>query len=449
MTLVATLLAACVVCAGQAPVERSTSPLKALVDAAPLGSVLKLPAGVFDGPLVVDRAITVDGSAGTIVDSHGVGDVVIVSGEGATVRGVHARDSALGMDRESAGFAVKAAKVTIEGCQVDNCLFGISVANGDGAIIRRNSIVGADLAIARRGDAIKVFQSDGVVIESNRITDSRDLVVWFSKDAIVRDNEVVNSRYGLHFMYSHSAVIEENRLSDNSVGVFLMFSQDLTLRKNFVRGCRGPSGYALGMKDMDRATIVGNVFVANRVGVFLDNSPQEVGVWNTIEGNLFAWNDIGVLSQPSVKRNAIVGNAFVENRQQVSVNSAGSMNGNDFARDGRGNHWSDYAGYDLNGDGIGELAHAPREAFGRLVDRHPLLRILAYSPAENAIDFAARAVPVFLPAPAFSDPSPLLSPPHVEVRTSSVAGGSAMAIVGFILIAVALIALAPAWRGNS
>ena len=429
--------------------EAGDAALKSMIDGAPLGSVVALPAGVFRGPLLVDRAVTVDGSAGTTIDSHGSGDCIVITAEGAVVRGVHACGSGLGMDRESAGISVRSARVTVEHCKVDACLFGISVANASETIVRGNEIVGADLAVARRGDAIKIFQSDSVVIESNRIRDSRDLVVWFSEGAVVRDNEVINSRYGLHFMYSEGAVIEGNRLEDNSVGVFLMYSQDLTLRNNFVRGCRGPSGYALGLKDMDRATVAGNVFIANRVGVFLDNSPQEVGVWNSIEGNLFAWNDIGVLSQPSVKRNTIAGNAFVENRQQVSVNSAGSLAGNDFVRDGRGNHWSDYAGYDIDGDGIGESDHAPREAFARLVDRQPLLRILAYSPAESAIDFAARAVPVFAPEPAFVDPSPLLLPPQVSVRASTVPSGNAMAFVAASLITVAVALLAPALKGVS
>lgn len=425
--------------------QSATNDLQALINATPEGATLLLKPGTYSGGIVIDRTMTLDGNSVATIDGMGQGDCVEIRAPGVTLRNLAIKGSALGMNRENAGISIRAPRAHIESCSISDAHFGIIVTSADATVLRGNAIRGADLAIARRGDAIKVYQSESVVIEHNVIRDGRDLVIWFSSGAIIRANEVRDSRYGLHFMYSHSALIEENRLENNSVGIFLMFSNDLVLRRNLVRGSRGPSGYALGFKDMDRATVEDNVFIANRVGLFLDNSPQEAGVWNTISSNLFAWNDIGIVSQPSVKHNRIVGNSFVENRQQVSVNAGGTLKGNDLAREGKGNFWSDYGGYDIDGDGVGEIAHAPRDAFARLVDRHPDLRIFAFSPAEAALDFAARAVPVFQPEPACVDPSPLMEPVKAKRLAEASGGSRSIGLLGAGFIACSLGLLWPAW----
>ncbi len=420
--------------------------LQAIIDAAEPGSVVQLARGVYKGGAAIKKPLTLDGSLGPVIDGDRNGDCIDISAEGVTLRSLVITHGALTLDREHAGIVVRARGAVIESCTITDCLFGISVSSADSAILRGNTIVGADLDIARRGDAIKIFRSDDAVIERNTVSNGRDIVVWFSKGAQLRENEVMDSRYGLHLMYSHDAIIERNTLEDNSVGIFLMFSNDVIVQQNSITGSRGPSGYALGFKDMDRATVRDNSLVGNRVGLYLDNSPQEQGVWNLIEGNLFAWNDIGVASQPSVKRNAIIGNAFVENRTQVSVRAGGTLGGNDLARDGRGNYWSDYAGFDIDGNGIGDLTHEPRDPFARLVDRFPELRIQAFSPVESALDFAARAVPVFLPKPACTDPNPLMVSPNV---TAGLAGRTAswpMAVLGSACIGLAVVMTRSGWR---
>ncbi len=420
--------------------------LQAIVDTAEPGSVIQLPRGTYEGGAIIKKPLTLDGSLGAVIDGARKGDCIDVSAEGVTLRNLVITNSALGLDREHAGVVVHARGAVIESCTITECLFGISVASSDAAVLNGNTIVGADLDVARRGDAIKVFRSDDAIIERNRVSKGRDIVVWFSKGAHLRENDVRSSRYGLHLMYSHDAIIDRNRLEDNSVGIFLMFSNDVVVTQNTITGSRGPSGYALGFKDMDRATVRDNALVGNRVGLYLDNSPQEQGVWNVIEGNLFAWNDIGVASQPSVKRNAILGNAFIENRTQVSVRAGGSMAGNDLARDGRGNYWSDYAGFDLDADGIGDLAHEPRDAFARLVDRFPELRIQSFSPVESALDFAARAVPVFLPKPACNDPKPLMVSPTIKAGVPGASAPWPMAALGIACVGLAAIMTRPGWR---
>jgi nitrous oxidase accessory protein len=269
------------------------------------------------------------------------------------------------------------------------------------------------------------------------------VVVWFSSGVQLRRNTVTGSRYGMHFMYTDGNVLEENVLEDNSVGAFLMYSRDLSVRRNVFARNRGPSGYGLGLKDMERIVAEDNLFLGNRVGAYLDNSPHGAGVFDDFRRNVFASNDIGLAFLPNVKRNRFTENTFVENLQQVAVIGSGDFSGNDFAAGGRGNFWSDYRGYDLDGDGLGDLPYRGLSIFENLMEREPRLRLFLHSPAQHAVDLAARAFPVFEPRCRVTDEAPLMRPvPGPAAGTAGSAGSMWGAAFG--LLAAAGCALAAA-----
>ena len=61
-------------------------------------------------------------------------------------------------------------------------------------------------------------------------------------------------------MYANDVTLEDNVLSDNSVGIYLMYGRKFTLRGNKLLRNRGPSGYGLGLKEVDVYTVERNVF---------------------------------------------------------------------------------------------------------------------------------------------------------------------------------------------
>ncbi|MHC4142377.1 MAG: NosD domain-containing protein, partial [Planctomycetota bacterium] len=262
---------------------------------------------------------------------------------------------------------------------------------------------------------IRIWQSHRTLIEDNVMRDSRDAVMWFSDGVHLRNNRITNGRYGLHFMYSDGNLIEDNHLEGNSVGAFLMYSKGLILRRNVFARNRGPSGFGVGLKDMDNTTAEDNLFLGNRIGLHLDASPSSVRVTDTYTRNIFAFNDIGIAFLPAVKRNRFHDNGFVDNLEQVAVLGGGRFSGNDFTVDGRGNFWSDYRGYDLDGDGVGDLAYRSESLFENLMDREPKLRLFQFSPAQQAVEMAARAFPMVMPQPKLSDEAPLMTPVEAAI----------------------------------
>ncbi len=392
----------------------------AIRDAQP-GQIIRVPPGVYPTPLVIDRPVVLVAEGDVLLDGRGQGDLLRIEAPDVTVRGLRLRGTGDSLDRENAGIVVAAPRARVEQNTLEDVLVGILLRNADESILRGNRISGKPLDPGRRGDGVRLWNSHHCLIEANQISGVRDVVIWYSRGTRIAGNRVTAGRYGLHFMYAHDGVIEDNRLSDNSVGVFLMYSREIVLRRNLIAHNRGPSGYGLGLKDMDAVTAEENVLLANRVGIYLDNSPQRADSPGRLHRNVLAFNDIGLAFLPSVRHNRFSENSFIENVEQIAILGGGELLGNDFAPHGTGNYWSDYAGFDADADGVGDVPYRAMSLFESLIDREPKLRLLLYSPVQQALDLAARALPVVRPAPKITDPAPRMRPiePNLELHQAA------------------------------
>ncbi len=416
---------------------QSTNLIAALIDGAAEGATVLVPPGVYTGPLQIRKAVTLDGGGAAIIDGGGEGTVVEILAGGVTFRGFTVRASGTNVERESAAIRAETGPVTIEDNRVEDALFGIDLRSAADSLVRRNHVRGKRLEPGRRGDGIRLWWCPGCVVEDNNVRLSRDMVFWYSEGVMVRRNRVEESRYGLHFMYSHETHVTGNTLAGNSVGIYLMYSNGVTLEGNTIVRNRGASGYGIGLKDCDRIIVRGNAILANRVGVYLDNSPSSVDSTGLIAGNMIGFNEMGMLVTPNTHDNVLTGNSFVENEEQAAMNGRGDLTRNRYSRDGVGNFWSDYAGFDLDGDGIGDLVYESRSLFENMLAIEPNLRVFVHSPAQQAVEFTARALPGIRPAPKFVDEFPLAQAPIIEVDSFDSANaqgaGMAMAALGVML----------------
>jgi nitrous oxidase accessory protein len=371
--------------------------------------VIEVRGGVYPGPLVVEKSVTLAGVDWPVIDNGGRGTVVTLAAPGIVFRGFEVRGSGTEPDRDHAGIAVTAPTVVVENNHVQDVLFGVFVAQADDVVVRSNDITSkAEFDSGRKGDGIRLWYSARVTVEGNHVHEARDVVLWYAEEVNVRHNLIERGRYGVHLMYSNNARVEHNQLLDNSVGLYAMYSRGVVLRANDLRRHRGPSGYALGFKDTDDITVADNLLADNRAGIFLDGTPFNPQSYARFTGNVVAANDVGVVLLPAVRGNQFTDNAFWENVQQVSVQGgAASVSAQN---EWRGNYWSDYAGFDATGDGVGDVPYRADHVFESLTDREPVLRALIYSPASQAVEFAASAFPIFKPQPRLVDPAPRMEP---------------------------------------
>lgn len=391
--------------------------------AAQDGDTIEVRGGTYAGNLEINKAVILEGipdsvsSQLPILDAGGRGTVVTINAPDVTVRGFEIRNSGSEPDQDHAGITVNAPRALIEHNRLDEVLFGIFVAQGADTIVRGNDITSqARYESGRKGDGIRLWYSPRVTIENNRVHATRDLVIWYSHGVQIVNNLIRDGRYGVHLMYSDDSLIANNHLLDNSVGIYAMYSKRVRLNDNDVRGQRGPSGYALGFKDADEISVENNLLVENRGGIFLDGTPFTPNSFARFENNILAFNDIAVTVMPAVKGVEFTHNTFWENIEQMSVNGGG---GSPDANSWRSNFWSDYAGLDADGDGLGDTPYVAEKFFENMTDREPMLRALLYSPAAQAVEFAAASFPIVKPRPKFTDPAPLLTPASLPAITQS------------------------------
>ncbi|MEZ4672223.1 MAG: nitrous oxide reductase family maturation protein NosD [Anaerolineae bacterium] len=430
--------------------------IDAALAAASPGDVIEVHEGVYTAPLIIEKSVSLVGVGQPVIDGQGTGSLVIITVPDVQFEGFIVRNSGTNINHEDTAIVIQAPRVTVANNTIEDVLFGIYFADAGEGTAHHNIVRCLDRELGLRGDGIRVWYSNNVTISENDVATCRDTLIWYAQNITVKNNTVQDSRYGLHFMYSSHAVVENNTFEGNSVGSYLMYSQHLTMTGNHMMWNRGPSGYGIALKDMDYVTLQDNVLVGNRTGLYIDNSPALYDINNTVTGNFFGYNDMGIAALPSTTRNIFQSNTFLENNQQVSVQGRGNLLGNTWQQDGIGNYWSDYVGYDGDGDGIGDMPYRAEKLFENLSDSEPILRLFTFSPASQAIDFAASAFPSLRPDPKVIDESPRMH----YIMPAGIAASSQSVSLPFLAATLLLLGMGVAicivplrgyrlWRGST
>ncbi len=415
--------------------------LQERIAAAAPGDAVIVDGGVFREQVVIDKPLSLIGRNWPVIDGDGQGDVVTIAADDVTITGFVIRGTSHSMSLEPA--AVKADgvdRLTVRNNRIFDAHFGIHLTGSVGSTIENNVLdTGANVPIERRGHGVYLWRVTESVVHGNVIRHAADGIhLEFSEDNGIGANHVTDSRYALHFMYSHHNRIVGNRFENNLAGAVVMFSHDVLLKDNELSGNRrGATGAGLLLKDVDNLFAEGNRLLRNKYGMTVEGTPQSVGATAVFNRNLFALNDTGI----AVMSNApitFVENAMIDNTVQVkalggelasrvlSTHGGGLPAGTDgslerpaeppkgavWAVDGRGNYWSDYRGYDANGDGVGDRPYEPRPPFAGRLERDDDLRVFQFTLAQRAIDVASDLFPLYRYRPVITDEGPLMRPPE-------------------------------------
>lgn len=390
----------------------STDALKSALERASVGSSICAEAGRYEGPFSVPAGVTLWGPRDAVLfGKRGGGTIIRLAGANARLVGLTIDGSAGRYAAMDGAVLITGDGAEVRGVRVHNAVFGIMAEQ-----VKRIRIIGNEVRgeggefIGMRGDGIRLWETYDSIVSGNLMEDSRDLVVWHSSRNEVRGNTVRRSRYGTHFMYSHDNVAEDNRFEANEVGVFGMFSRHLTLKRNLFADAQGAAGIGLGLKESGNVTAISNTFIHNTTGIFLDSSPLQLDEHNVFEDNVLRLSDSAITFQSSGARNRFTANSFKDNQTQVRVEGGGDAM--EVAWDG--NHFDDYRGYDLNDDGVGDVAYELRDLGDDLVSRHPELALFRGSPTLGLVTAAGELIPLFAPKTLLKDPAPRVQSRPVE-----------------------------------
>ncbi len=399
-------------CPSSLPGSTQEQDLQSLIDATPAGGTLRVPAGMYAGPIVIRRSMTLAGDGWPVIDGGGAGSVVTLEGDGIALRGFVIRNSGRNVTEEAAGVKASGTNHRIEGNELRDVYFGVHVSGGSGHVIEGNVVAPGEKHGARPGHGISIWNSAGVRVAGNTIREARDGVyLSFTKNVLVTGNTVTACRYGLHSMYSEQARFLDNRLTANLLGSALMNSDRLELRGNRIEQHReGAAAYGILLKDIGDLVAEDNIIAANRVGLYAEGVPDRPSREAILRRNVFAGNDVAIALQANAAL-TFTGNRIAENLTDVRALGSRLSPATRWSRDGVGNAWSQYRGFDRDGDGIGDLVFRMDGSADALAGGNGLVRAYLYTPAHLALEAAVRMFPLFRRPPVLLDEHPLMQWP--------------------------------------
>ena len=355
------------------------------------GDVLRLAPGDYAGPIVLQKALTLDGGGHAALHGNETGSVITVTAEDVAVRGLRITGS--GSNHETIDSGIQLIKTAHRAIIEDNTLignlYGIDIHGGKDARVTGNVIEGRrDRLMNRRGNGVYVWNAPGAQVIGNRVRWGRDgIFVNSSKRNVFSKNEFRDLRFAVHYMYADDTEVSNNLSVGNHLGYAVMFSTRVRVTGNASINDRD---HGLMLNYANHSVISGNLVRGGpEKCAFLYNSHK-----NAFENNRFERCDIGIHFTAGSDRNKITGNAFIGNRTQVKYIST---TWDEWSVGGRGNYWSDFAAYDLNGDGTADVPYRPNDSMDHVLWTQPSAKLLLGSPAVQLVRWSQSAFPALLP----------------------------------------------------
>lgn len=381
--------------------------IAAVIATAAAGDVLLIERGRYEENLLIDKPLTLRGINRPTIAGGLQGDTIRITAQDVVLEGLIVTDSGADRIAQNAGIYIQpgAHRAKVLNCVLAYNLFGMWIEKANDVEIRGNNITGKrDHASIFRGNGIQLYNTTGAQIIDNEISFTRDaLYVDVSHRAVFRNNHLHHARYGTHYMNSYHNVWENNNTHHNRGGLALMESRDQVVRNN---RAWANSDHGIMLRTLQNSVVEDNVVAGNQRGFFVYNAQ-----FNRFHNNQIIDNHVGVHLWAGSVDNSVEDNDFIANRVQIRyVSNRDTSWGEE-----RGNYWSNYLGWDRDGDGLGDIPYEANDMVDRLSWRYPMMKLLLSSPSLQSLRLIARQFPL-LRAPSVVDPKPHMRPLHDNWR---------------------------------
>jgi len=375
--------------------------IQAAIERAAPGDTIEIERARYVENLLIAKPLTLRGLQRPTISGDLKGDTIRVTSHDVTLDGLIVTDSGDSLRDQNAGIYLfpGAHRAVVRNCDLASNLFGLWIEKADDVRIENNLITGKrEYQSSQRGNGIQLYNTHRAQIIGNNISFVRDaLYVDVSHNALFRGNRLHHSRYGTHYMNAYDNVWEDNDTWMNRGGLALMEVRRITVRNN---RAWANSDHGIMLRTIQDSLVENNVVAGNQRGFFIYDAE-----YNVLRGNSVINNVVGVHLWAGSKNNEVDGNDFIANREQVRYVGA-----RDMPWGGRqGNHWSNYLGWDRNGDGLGDVPYEANDLVDRLSWQHPMMKLLLASPAVQTLRLVGQQFPL-LRAPSVVDRQPRMQP---------------------------------------
>lgn len=339
--------------------------------------------------IVIDKPLTITGDKNVMINGEEKGYIFKIFADSVTIKGFTLKNVGRSFTKDYAAIYISKSKYfTLENLLIKNVFFGLLIEKSKFGTIKNNHIFSNAKVEASSGNGIHLWHSSNVLIEKNEVHNLRDGIYFefVTESKVIHNNSYNNLRYGLHFMFSNDDEYHDNRFNNNGSGVAVMFSKNIKMSNNKFSKNWGSASYGLLLKEIYDAEIINNTFEENTIGIKIEGSTRINYKFNNFIRNGWAIKIAGACYSNIFNKNNFLHNSF-----DISYNS--KLNNNEF----NNNYWSDYTGYDLDKDGIGDVPYRPVKLFSYIVNKTPETVILLRSLFVDIINFSEKVSPAFTP----------------------------------------------------
>jgi len=336
--------------------------IQGAIDAASPGDTINVSSGTYYELLDIGKSLTLQGEDRdtTIIDGNGTGNVVSVFANNVVISGFTIRNSS----SFGCGIYLSGSSNAFRGNIFENCLTSVRL------VFSSDNNVSGNIIKSSYDNGIYLWNSPNNVISANNITDSGaiDIEVRDNSDNnLFERNILTNSKtWGIYVRSSFDNIFCENVISNGQGGVVILdSSSNNTFSENTIEN---NSEYGIQIGSSSYNAFSENTIRNNKLGIHLWSSHGNTFIKNTITNNTSG------IDLSSSNNNTLYHNNFVNNPAQVTLYN--SLNTWDNGVEG--NYWNDYAGQDLDGNGIGDT-NLPHQG----VDYFPLMNPWGVAPLFN------------------------------------------------------------------
>jgi nitrous oxidase accessory protein len=371
------------------------------IDRAKAGDTVEVARGVYPVHLVITKPLHLKGLNRPTLDGENIGDVIRIKSPDVTIEGFIISNSGADLTAQNAGIYLEPGsdRAIVHNNTINYTLFGLWIEKVKDIQVIANNITGKrDLASAQRGNGIQLYNSRGAKIINNHVSFTRDgIYVDVSDHALFQGNRLHHLRYGSHYMNSNFNVWENNDSYLNRGGLALMEVRNQTVRNN---RAWGNSDHGIMLRTIVDSVVEHNVVAGNGRGFFIYDAE-----YNMLHNNLIIANRVGVHLWAGSIHNDVEGNDLINNSEQIKYVASKD----EYWGVKTGNYWSNYVGWDSDGNGVGDVPYEANDLVDHLTWKYPAAKLLLNSPAVQTLRLVSRQFPL-LRATSIVDQNPRMTP---------------------------------------
>lgn len=364
--------------------------IKEAVSLSKAGDTIYIMPGLYqEGNILIEKSITLLGESFPVLDGQMKYEILTIHANKVVISGLKFINTGVSSLNDLAGIGIHDCNnISVVGNVFENNFFGIHLSNTTHSKIENNRLLATAKAENLIGNGIHMWKCDRITVTNNAVVGHRDGIYFefVTNSTITYNRSERNLRYGLHFMFSHNDEYRENIFLNNGAGVAVMFTKGVKMIDNTFDHNWGSAAYGLLLKEISDSHVIGNKFIENSIGIFMEGNSRIEFRENTFHKNGYA-----IKLQASCDDNVFVRNNFLANTFDIV------SNGDLILNTINENYWDRYEGYDMDHNGVGDIPYRPVSMYGMIIERIPTAVLLWRSFLVLLMDRAEKALPVMTP----------------------------------------------------